>query len=146
MKFINACDFFFFYKMLNLESEELCSTIQAGTGRFELCLNNKIILSGNIFVLDDLKSYKTTTAVHKENSGVDPLMSLNHDEVYSSLEQFCYCVGDVFKTVKRIDIFKNSMLFLRTYNTHMRIYIIILASLSFVISLLHRNTVGPVVG
>jgi hypothetical protein len=102
--------FFFLQNMLNLESKELCSTIQAGTGRFELCLNNKIVLSGNIFVFDDLKFKNTITTVHKENSCED-LVSLNHDEVYSSLEQFGYCVGNVFKTVKRVDIFKNSTFF-----------------------------------
>ncbi|XP_025423656.1 fatty acid synthase-like [Sipha flava] len=90
------------------QSKELCSTIQAGTGRFELCLNNKIVLSGNIFVFDDLKFKNTITTVHKENSCED-LVSLNHDEVYSSLEQFGYCVGNVFKTVKRVDIFKNKI-------------------------------------
>lgn len=90
-----------------VETADLSTAIQAGTGRFELCLNNKIVLSGNIFEYDRLKFKKNPTA-SKENDDDSPVVSLSHDEVYSSLEQFGYCVGDSYKTIKHVDIFQDS--------------------------------------
>jgi len=90
------------------QSSELCTSIQAGTGRFELCLNNDIILSGYIFILDNLK-FSTNSTVNKNNDNDSQIVSLEHNEVYSILEQFNYCVGDVFKTIKHVDIFKDEL-------------------------------------
>lgn len=92
-----------------LESSDLCTAIQAGTGRFELCLNNKIVLSGYIFELENFE-LNTDAITHKEIDGGNPIASLNRGEVYSSLEQFGYCVGDVFKTIKHINIFEDGTL------------------------------------
>lgn len=91
-----------------LESPDLITAIQAGTGRFELCLNNKIVLSGNIFELEDHKSNMNATT-NKENVDDSSTVSLNRDEVYSSFEHFGYCVGDVFKTIKHINIFEDGI-------------------------------------
>jgi len=95
-----------FYFLCSLESSELCTSIQAGTGRFELCLNNDIILSGYIFILDNLK-FSTNSTVNKKNDNDSQIVSLEHNEVYSILEQFNYCVGDVLKKIKHVDIFKD---------------------------------------
>jgi len=95
-----------------LESGDLCTAIQSGTGRFELCLNNTIVLSGYIFVFDKPKSNKNTKAVHGESvgsGGGKSIVSLSHDDVYSSLEQFGYNVGDVFRTIRHADIYEDSM-------------------------------------
>lgn len=102
---------FYFGGGFVLESSDLCTAIQSGTGRFEVCLNNVIVLSGYIFVLDRLKYKKNETAI-QENNGSDNyprIISLSHDEVYSSLEQFGYSVGDVFKTIRHADIYEDSM-------------------------------------
>lgn len=95
-----------------LESGDLCTAIQSGTGRFELCLNNTMVLSGYIFVFDQLSSNKDATTVHVENMsscGGNCIVSLSHDDVYSSLEQFGYNVGDVFKTIRHVNIYEDSM-------------------------------------
>lgn len=89
-----------------LESSDLCTAIQAGTGRFELCLNNKIVLSGYIF---ELENFESNIDAHKEIHGGNPIVSLNSNDVYTSLEQFGYCVGDVFKTIKYINIFEDGI-------------------------------------
>lgn len=95
------------FLFLLLESPDLCVTIQAGTGRFELCLNNKIVLSGNIFVFDHLK-FKKNLTTSRENDDDNLAVSFHHDEVYSIFEQFGYCVGDSYKTTKRVEIFQDS--------------------------------------
>lgn len=95
-----------------LESGDLCTAIQSGSGRFELCLNDTIVLSGNIFSLDKLKSNKNTTAVYGESvgsGGGKSIVSLSRDDVYLSLEQYHYNVGDVFKTIRHVDIYEDSM-------------------------------------
>lgn len=99
--------FLYFYFYTYIESSNLCSSIQAGTGRFELCLDNTIILSGNIFVLDD-KNFSKNKTVHQEKNKNTSVL-LTPEEVYLGLEQFGYCVGDVFKTIKRVDIFEDGM-------------------------------------
>lgn len=91
----------------SLEPSDLCTSIQAGTGRFELCLNNKIVLSGNIFVLDGPRRTNSASAERTDNDGGNPIVSLDRDEIYASLEQFGYCVGDVFKTLRHINIFED---------------------------------------
>lgn len=86
----------------------MCIAIQAGTGCFELCLNNKIILSGNIFIFDEL-NFNPISNSHNGKGKSNPIVTLSGDEVYSSIEQFGYCVGDVFKTIKYVNIFEDGM-------------------------------------
>lgn len=77
-----------------------------------MCLNNIIVLSGYIFVFDRLKFNKDATVLHGESNGSDSyprVVSLSHNEVYSSLEQFGFIVGDVFKTIRHADIYEDSM-------------------------------------
>lgn len=95
-----------------LESGDLCTAIQSGTGRFELCLNNTMVLSGYIFVIDQHSLDKDAKTVHGENlsSGCgNSIVSLSHDEVYSNIEQFGCNVGDVFKTIRHVNIYEDSM-------------------------------------
>ncbi|XP_022162608.1 fatty acid synthase-like [Myzus persicae] len=95
-----------------IQSGDLCTAIQSGTGRFELCLNNTIVLSGYIFVFDQLNSNKDATAVIGENvnsGGGSSIVSLSHDDVYSSLEQFGCNVGNVFKTIRHVDIYEDRL-------------------------------------
>lgn len=102
--------------IIYLESADLCIAIQAGTGRFELCLNNKLILTGNIFVLDNFNfNKKSMVHINGDNNTRTPIVSLNSDEVYSSIEQFGYCVGEVFKTIKCVNIFEDGMRWLFGY-------------------------------
>lgn len=95
---------------LELEALRIC--IQAGTGYFEHCLNKKIVLSGYIFTSDSSSVSKNdvNSIACKENGNDNPILSLDHGEVYSSFELLDYCVGDVFKTIKRIDFFKDGTL------------------------------------
>ncbi|XP_060836307.1 fatty acid synthase-like [Rhopalosiphum padi] len=95
-----------------IQSGDLCTAIQSGTGRFEVCLNNIIVLSGYIFVFDRLKFNKDATVLHGESNGSDSyprVVSLSHNEVYSSLEQFGFIVGDVFKTIRHADIYEDRL-------------------------------------
>lgn len=43
------------------------------------------------------------------SGGGKSIVSLSHDDVYSSLEQFGYNVGDVFRTIRHADIYEDSM-------------------------------------
>lgn len=76
-----------------------------------------MVLSGNVFALDEYKSSHIgkTSGLNAVNGNDDgdsnkPLVTLSHEEVYSSFEIFDYCVGDVFKTINRVDIFQDGLL------------------------------------
>jgi len=77
-----------------------------------VCLSNTIVLSGYIFEFDQFKSNKDATAVLGENGSSgdgSSVVSLSHEDVYSSLEQFGCNVGEVFKTIKHVEIYEDSM-------------------------------------
>ncbi|XP_025202615.1 fatty acid synthase-like [Melanaphis sacchari] len=95
-----------------IQSNDLFTSIQSGTGRFEVCLNDTIVLSGYIFIFDHLKFNKNATVLHGKNNGSDSnscIVSLSHDEVYSNFEQFGYSVGDVFKMIRHADIYEDRL-------------------------------------
>ncbi|VVC29215.1 Hypothetical protein CINCED_3A015604 [Cinara cedri] len=99
-----------------IETGQLRTEILKGTGHFELCLNNINVLSGNIFALNEYKSNqfgkKKDLNVPKEENddgGNQLLVSLSHEEVYSTFEEFDFCVGKVFKAIKCVDIFQDEL-------------------------------------
>lgn len=101
---------------LCIDPGKLRTEIQVGTGYFELCLNKQIVLSGNVYTLNEYKSkYNKTTdpnAFKRNNrcpDGNKPLVSLSHEEIYSGFEEYDYCVGDKFKTINRVDIFQDGL-------------------------------------
>ncbi|XP_050423204.1 fatty acid synthase-like [Adelges cooleyi] len=90
----------------NNQHNEIYSTIQAGTGRFELCLDSDIIITGTVKVpIDshDLNKYSEET---KKSQQGTPQVSYNHGEIYSSFDHFNYCAGDTFKKLKQINVYE----------------------------------------
>jgi len=90
---------------LFLDTLEFYSLIQCGSGYFEICLENEVIVSGKI-----LRPYATDMAPIKpkmkypDTVSDSPHSSISKHDLYSLLEHNGYELGEQFKTVTNIDL------------------------------------------
>lgn len=85
---------------------ELYSLIQCGSGRFEVCLENEIILTGRVYQPDamDMSMMSPKMKYPSIVSG-EPHSSISKHDLYTSLERNGYDLGEQFKTVTNIDLY-----------------------------------------
>lgn len=97
-----------FFKNVEIKENdklELYSLIQCGSGHFEICLENKVIVSGKIFRPDfiDMTPIKPKMKYPDTVSDV-PHSSISKYDLYSLLEHNGYELSEQFKTVTNIDL------------------------------------------
>lgn len=82
------------------------SFIQCGSGRFEVCLDNEVILSGKIYLPDaiDMATINSKMKYPSTVSG-SPYSSISKHDLYTLLEQNGYQHGENIKTVTNIDLY-----------------------------------------
>jgi len=97
--------YLYLYLYLHLDKLELYSLIQCGSGHFEICLENQVIVSGKIFRPDfiDMTPIKPKMKYPDTVSDV-PHNSISKYDLYSLLEHNGYELGEQFKTVTNIDL------------------------------------------
>jgi len=92
-----------FYSLLG--SLEFYSLIQCGSGHFEVCLENEVILSGKIFRPDSVDMTPIIPKMKYPDTVSDvPHSSISKHDLYSLLEYNGYELGEQFKTVTNIDL------------------------------------------
>lgn len=85
---------------------EFYSFIQCGSGRFELCLFDEVIMTGRIHRPDTVDMATVIPKMKYPNSTSDiPHSSLSKQALYTLLEQKGYQLGEKFKTVTNIDLY-----------------------------------------
>lgn len=106
------------YHTANITNVYLCFTdlshhflmIQWGTGNFEYSINDVTILSGKIRFMENTdleKKFENTTTFDKTSD--DFLEYVLKDEIYALLEHNGYNLGDNFKNISDLKIYKNNI-------------------------------------
>lgn len=90
-----------------LDTLEFYSLIQCGSGYFEICLENEVIVSGKILRPDDIDMtpIKPKMKYPDTISSLIPHSSISKHDLYSLLEHNGYELGEQFKTVTNIDLY-----------------------------------------
>lgn len=90
---------------LPLDTLEFYSLIQCGSGRFEVCLDTEVIITGRIYRPDALDMVSIIPKQKYPNivSNV-PYSSISKHDLYTLLENNGYEIGDKFRTVTNIDL------------------------------------------
>lgn len=81
--------------------------IQWGSGKFEYSINNEIIFTGQLEFIhrDDVKLDKSNRKTFDHFYGC-----ISKDEVYAIFENNGFYLGDNFKNITNVDIYKNNIL------------------------------------
>lgn len=88
-----------------LDTLELYSFVQCGSGRFEVCLDNEIILTGRVYRPDAIDMAPMTTKMKYPNTVSDvPHSSISKNDLYTLFEHNGYEIGDKLKSVTNIDL------------------------------------------
>lgn len=84
---------------------EFYSLIQCGSGNFEICLENEVIVSGKILRPDAIDMTPIKPKMKYLDTVSDlPHSSISKHDLYSLLEHNGYELGEQFKTVTNIDL------------------------------------------
>lgn len=88
------------------DAAECYLMIQCGSGNFEYSINNEVILTGRLqFILcNDVKLDKPKSITSDEFFGC-----MSKDEVYAIFENNGFHLGDDFKNITYIDMYKNNI-------------------------------------
>uniref|UniRef100_A0A2S2P8N0 Fatty acid synthase n=1 Tax=Schizaphis graminum TaxID=13262 RepID=A0A2S2P8N0_SCHGA len=88
------------------EKLEFYSLIQCGSGHFEICLENEVIVSGKIFRPDSIDMTLIKPKMKYPDTVSDvPHSSISKYDLYSLLEHNGYELGETFQTVTNIDLY-----------------------------------------
>lgn len=85
---------------------EFHSLIQCGTGCFEVCFHDQIILSGRVYRPESINISQNNSKMKYPItvSNNVPYSSISKHDVYTLLEHNGYEFGEKFKTVTNIDL------------------------------------------
>lgn len=101
------------YKLFKLtESSESYLMIQWGSGLFEYTLDNKVIFSGKIAFLNknDIQLCTESNKIASLDTRSDDFhASISKDEIYNIIENKGFDLGDNFKNITNLDIYKNNV-------------------------------------
>lgn len=93
--------------VLLLETLQFYSFIQCGTGRFEICYNDEVIVSGRVYQPDSMYmadlSPKMKYPLTVSNN--TPYSSVSKHDLYTLLEHNGYELGNYFRNVTNIDLY-----------------------------------------
>lgn len=86
---------------------ECYSFIQCGTGRFEVCYNDEVIISGRVYRPDSINMAELHPKMKYPStvSNNTPHSSISKNDLYSLLEHNGYELGEHFRTVTNIDLY-----------------------------------------
>lgn len=81
------------------------SFIQSGTGRFELCLEDELILTGKIYTPDAVDMTSRLSKMYNNSVSKTPHSSISKHDLYTMLEFNGYELGEKFRNVSNIDLY-----------------------------------------
>jgi len=90
---------------LFLDTLEFYSFIQCGSGHFEVCLENEVILTGRIYRPDAIDMAPIISKIKYSNTVSDvPHSSISKNDLYTLFEHNGYEIGGKLKSVTNIDL------------------------------------------
>lgn len=84
---------------------EFYSLIQCGSGRFEVCLGNDVIVTGKVYRPDAMYMAQNSKKMKYPSIVSDlPHSSISNHDLYTLLEHNGYDIGSTFRTVSNINL------------------------------------------
>lgn len=84
---------------------EFYSLIQSGSGHFEICLDNEVIIKGKVFRPDTIDiNHINPKMKYPVTVSDEPYSSISKHDLYTMLEHNGYDLGKNFKNVTNIDL------------------------------------------